>query len=640
MANDIFNPQVATLQSSTTPTQGVSKADAVSLFADVAEVAAEGTVSYLGHKELSKLSGSFDEVVQLRKAGKGKAPTLQAKADAMLSKYKLANPTMARQADALYREKFGGGTFEKTPEEVSQENYRRRVADLVNMLGLEPEQAAGRVAQLEKADQSKKLAEQQKLVREYNGELVYNNTEQQVTVRSIIFMDDLQARIKAGSGSLSHEDTRSLKLSISQQAAKLKQELASQARDPATNHLLMGTAEYDKSVKAIEEWETKSRAMLDDNDYLNLITKLNTAKSAEVNYTAMKNFETISILKASGGEPAVQAYLEATRRGEGAAVEFLKRTNPHLANLFGQGGSFLRSADMGLNKLTLGMKDGEKISEQEAVATGHLLNDPANFPILAGIIKSAKEFPDKLKAWSEIVKKNPQAAAVNWSERYKAFAQANPEQAKLMNNTTLEALRTAFITGYASENSSLDIDFSFGNVKEGVAAKDQLRGGYAKALASRFVTGEGISPETASIARDVRSLFSQVPDALSEISKKAGADLTPEEATRFYLTNKLPERLTMGSQESRELNADTPDEFSDEFDMPKEKAPAPAAKEKAPKGTPKEKPLEATGTPDELRIKGLMDSGIGKEQMIQMLDALGLAEPAYKRMKGIIENVS
>ena len=107
---DVFQPQVAQVNSAVTPEQGVPKQSAVELFADVAEVATQAAFSFTGQQELTDLGRKFDSITQARQAG-GNSTTLQVKARADLDAAKANSPWISKQADKLFADTFGGGSW-------------------------------------------------------------------------------------------------------------------------------------------------------------------------------------------------------------------------------------------------------------------------------------------------------------------------------------------------------------------------------------------------------------------------------------------------------------------------------------------------------------------------------------------------
>ncbi len=551
------------VNSSVTPAQPVDRSANVSVFAEVLDVASDAAFSYTGQRELEGLKKKFGNIAQARAQG-GKSSALQAKARAALDEAKANSPWIAQQADKLFQTSFGGGgsggTFSKTPQEKAEEEYLQQVTGKALQLGVSNEEAAKRISMEENAATAKVLADSQKDVREYNGEVVFANTQVQLNTRTVQFMDALKRGMTNGGGSLSLDDKRSLEFAVSSQAASLKAELSSQVRDPNTGHLLIGKAEYDSSLKEIEDWVENSKQLVGDSSYLKVIQDVNTANQAEVQVLASKQYPTLKILNAAGGQAAVQTYIEASKRPEGASKQILIGSHPVVADMFKQQGSFNQAAMTGIDKLVVPKDTFSAISEPEAYAAGTMLNDPRNAKLTETVVEKAATEADSARGLEGIVQKNPDSSAMIWSDRYKAWAQANTGKAERVNSTVLGGLKKGFLSTYAADNSALPSSFSIGTAPKPTS---KLASSKQRAPKLNTISGEGITKESATFLRNILSVYSKNPAELEKARKESGvSDLTPQEAVPYFVLGTLPERFSNNNSDKSNRKTDNVDGFT------------------------------------------------------------------------------
>ena len=553
MAGNLFSPELGTVNSSVTPAAPVNKSANVQLFADVLNVATEASFAYAGQQELDSLKKKFSNIAQARKIGKEKASTLQYKARAALDEAKANSPWIAKKADSLFQTSFGGGSggvFEKTPQEKAEEAYQADVSEKAIRLGVSNEEAAKRIAMEENAASAKVLADSQKDVREYNGELVFSNTQVQVNNKSVQLMDAAKRAMKNGGGTISLDDKRSLEFTIDATVAQLKGELASQVRDPNSGHLLIGKTEYDDSLTEIEEWATTSKQLIGDNSYLKVMQEVNSSDQAEIQALATKDYRLIKVLNEAGGQAAVQDFINAVNRPEGASKQLLINSNPILKQAFKQQGSFNQAAKTSLDKVMVPSDTAFNLVENEAYALGTVLNDPRNSKVAQTVVEKAATEPQAQKVVEQMVQKNPDSAAIVWSDRYKAWAQANEGKAKRVNETALSGLKKGFLSTYAADNQALPTDFSIGSAP---APTSKLASSKQRAPKPNTITGDGMTAESAAFLRNMLAVYSFNPKELEKVRSESGvSDMTPQEAVPFFVLGKLPERLSSN-------NSDKPD---------------------------------------------------------------------------------
>lgn len=541
MANGTFQPQVAQVNSAVTPTQGVADTSAVDLFTDVATKATEAAFSYTGQQELSDLNKKFDRIVQARQAG-GNSAALQVKARAELDIARANAPWVAKEADRLFRDKFSGGSggaFEATPEEKAREKHLQKVEETRLALGLSTqEEAQKRISLDENAKSAKIQADAQKEVREYNGDLVFSNTQAQLTNNSIKFMDGINRAVVQGGGSISSDGVRSLSLTIDQQVVQLKQQLNSQTRDPESGHLLVSKASLDDNLKEIEDWAADTKAMLGDSAYLKVIQDLNTEQTAEINFLATKKYNTLKTLNAAGGQAAVEAYLKAAARPEGAAKQLLIGANPIAKDMFKQPGSFNQASADGLDKIVVPTPTNVFMSEPEALATGTILNDPANAKILTTTTESVATDDNAVVPFKSMIKKNTDSSAMLWGETFKAWSFANKSKGETVLTHGVDALKTSFLSAYVSENSALPVDFDIKDQTNTIRRK--TKGGFEEISTGRkgsfkpnVVVGQGISRESGRILHNIMSIFTNNPAYTKKVAGELGmVGATPQELTK------------------------------------------------------------------------------------------------------------
>lgn len=544
MTTNVFTPELPQLNSAVTPTQGVDNVGAVQLFSDIANTAMQATTSFIGQKELNSLGKKFDNIAQLRSQG-GNATTLSARARTALAEMKAANPQYAQQADALFQTKFGGGSsgvFAKTAEEKAKDAYVQEVTETALQLGLTQEEAAKRITLRKDAEDAKKLADQQKDLREYNGEVLYSSTQKTLNNVSISFMDSIGRALDANGGTLSTDNKRALIATTENQKLALVSQLNAQVRDPNNGHLLISKDLYDSNLEAIDKWAEDTKRIIGDNAYAKLVVEANTAKSAEVNLMASRKYELFKVLDNAGGQNLVQAYIQGAMRGEGAAKEYLKRIHPAMSDAFEAQGSFSQAADKGFDKLMLGSGRPTPMTQNEAFAVGTILNDPANTKVTIAAVEEVSKGADKSKAFRDMIINNPDSARMMWTNTYKTWAQGNKDKAKRVGSAALTGLRSSFLGAYAKEAGDLNPDFNYVNPSnEEVANAAKVgRAGLLKSDKLRL-TGKGLTPEIASIVNNARNVIESHPDVWEELNKKAGMALSLDLATRYALTDKLPE---------------------------------------------------------------------------------------------------
>ncbi len=558
--SNLFDPEIGVVNSSVTPSQPVNTSGNVQLFADVLNVATEASFAYAGGKELDNLKKKFGNIAQARAQG-GKSSALQAKARAALDEAKANSPWIASKADSLFQSTFGGGgssgTFSKTPQEKAEEAYQADVAEKSLRLGVPMEEAAKRISMEENASSAKALADSQKDVREYNGELVFANTQVQINNNTVKLMDAAKRAMTNGGGTLSLDDKRSLDFTIDATVAQLKGELASQVRDPNTGHLLIGKDEYDESLAEIEDWAKNSKQLVGDSSYLKVIQDVNTASKAEAQVIAAKNYPTLTALNTAGGQALVQTYLQALDMPEGQAKQILISSNPVLKQAFKQQGSFKQAAMTGVDKLIVPSDDAFNMTENEAYATGTVLNDPRNAKLAEGVLDNvASKMGNAFTAFTQMFSKNPDAANMVKTPSYKAWAQANSAKAERVNEGVMGGLKKGFLSTYAGDTGSLPTDFTIGAAPKPTS---KLASSKQRAPNPNTISGEGLTKESAIFLRNMLSVYTYNPKELEKARKDSGVpDLTPQEAVPYFVLDKLPERFSNNNSEKSDLQTPAP----------------------------------------------------------------------------------
>lgn len=556
--SNLFDPELGKVNSQVTPQAPVDKSANVQLFSDVLNVATEASFAYAGGKELDNLKKKFGNIAQARAQG-GKSSVLQAKARAALDEAKANSPWIASKADSLFQSTFGGGgssgTFAKTPQEKAEEAYQTAVTEKAMRLNVSNEEAAKRIVMEENAASAKILADSQKDVREYNGELVYANTQVQVNNNTVKLMDAVRRGMTNGGGTLSLDDKRSLEFTVDSTVAKLKADLAAQVRDPNTGHLLIGKSEYDESLSEIEEWAKTSKQMVADTSFLKVIQDVNTASQAEVQVMAARLYPVINTLNAAGGQGPVQAFINALNRPEGQAKQLLIDSNPMLKQAFKQQGSFNQSAMTGVEKLLVPNDDAFNLTENEAYAVGTVLNDPRNAKMTESILDTvASDLAGGFIAFKKMFTKNPDSSAIVWSDRYKAWAEGNKDKADKISGGILDSLKKGFMSTYAADNSALPTDFSIGSAP---APTSKIASRKQRAPKPNTITGQGITKESSVFLRNMLATFTYNPKELEKVRSDSGIpDLTPQEAVPYFVLGKTPERFS--NNNSEKPNSNTP----------------------------------------------------------------------------------
>lgn len=551
MAGEIFQPQVAQINSAVQPEQGVADTSAVDLFTDVAKVATQAAFAFTGQQELTDLGNKFSRVVEAREQG-GSSSALQIKARADLDEAKANSPWIAKQADKLFRDAFGGssgtgGIFKNTPQEEARDKHTQRLEETRLALGLSTvEEAQKRISLDENAKSAKVQADAQKDVREYNGELIFSNTQAQLNNNSIKFMDATTRAMSLSGGTLKSDDVRSLNLAVDQQALTLKQQLNSQTRDNESGHLLIDKAGYDANLKEIEDWVANSKAMINDNSTLQVVQKLNTEQTAEINFLATNKYRTIAEINVVAGQAGVQAYFAAALTKNPVSRDLIIQNNPILREMFRQSGSFNQASSTGFDKLILPTPTVSIMNQPEAMSVGTQLNDPANAKLMEVIVDKVAVDATSEQAYTSMIQQNPDSSALTWSQRFKAWSLQNPDKGTKVLGSTVDGLKKAFLTSYVSDNGSFPSDFT---VKIAVAKSKGRTGGAglsAEGIGRNSVDGAGISQATASVAFNMYNVFSKNPMYLRQVSTEAGALLSPEEAVKFVILGVTPEPLDLG----------------------------------------------------------------------------------------------
>lgn len=556
--SNLFSPELGTVNSQVTPQAPVDKSANVQLFSDVLNVATEASFAYAGGKELDNLKKKFGNIAQARAQG-GKSGILQAKARAALDEAKANSPWIASKADSLFQSTFGGGggsgSFAKTPQEKAEESYQAAVTEKALRLNVSNEEAAKRIAMEDNATTAKVLADSQKDVREYNGELVFANTQVQVNNNSVKLMDAAKRAMTNGGGTLSLDDKRSLDFTIDNTVAQLKSDLASQVRDPNTGHLLIGKAEYDAALSEIEDWSKTSKQMVGDNSFLTVMQQVNEGNRAELQVMAAKQFRTIQLLNEAGGQAFVSPYIEALSRDEGTAKQLLIKANPLISDYFKQTGSFQQSAMTGLDKLLVPSDTAFDMGENEAYAVGTTLNDPRNAKLTQAVLENvASDLAGGFIAFTKMFSKNPDSAAIVWSDRYKAWSQGNTDKAEKINGGVLDGLKKGFLSTYAADNSSLPTDFSIGNAP---APTSKLASSKQRAPNPNTITGQGVTKESAAFLRNMLATYTYNPKELEKARSDSGVpDLTPQEAVPYFVLGKIPERFSNNNSDKPDPNTE------------------------------------------------------------------------------------
>jgi len=638
MAGEIFQPQVAQLKSSVTPREGVVGTSAVDLFTDVARVATEAAFAFTGQQELTELKNKFERVVQARQQG-GNSSALQIKARADLDEAKANSPWVAKQADRLFKDTFGGGTttgvFKATPEEEARDKHLQRVEEVRLSLGLSTsEEAQKRITLDESAKSAKIQADAQKDVREYNGELVFSNTQAQLNNNSIKFMDAVNRANVQGGGTISGDATRSLNLAVDQQVLLLKSQLNSQTRDPQTGHLLIDKAGYDSNLSEIEDWASNTKAMIGDSAYLKVIGDLNKEQSAEINFVATAKYRILKELQVAGGPAAVQAYLVAAQRKDGPAKFLLIAANPIAKDMFKQQGSFNGASATGLDKLILPVPDVSIMSEPEAFATGTQLNDPANEKLMISVVEKVATEDASVSPYDSMIQKNTDASALTWSTRFKGWAAQNRDKGDRVLATTVNSLKRAFLSSYVADNSSLPTTLE---IKSETGRRKFSR----KPPRMNVVSGEGVTSNTGKIAFNMFSVFNLNPVFLKKFGTENGnPDMTAQEAVSFVLVGAPQEPVVktqpvsdvLGGEEGRKAVVEANRVFNEALSNATTLEEEVSASKQFDKtmlsiisGTiPTEikQPREASITEDQARIESLLERGLTVEQIRKGIESL------------------
>lgn len=532
---DLFQPQVAQINSSVTPKQGVADTSAVELFSDVAKVATEAAFSFTGQRELTDLKNKFDRVVQARDAG-GSSAGLQVKARAALDAAKANSPWISQEADKLFSSSFGSGgssgVFKATPEEEARDKHLQKVEEKRLALGLSTsEEAQKRLSLDENAKSTKIQADAQKDVREYNSELVFSNTQAQLNNNSIKFMDAINRTMSLSGGTLSNDATRDLNLTVDQTVLQLKQQLNSQTKDPNTGHLLIDKAGYDANLAEIEDWAENTKTMVGDQSYMKIIQELNTEQNAEINFIATTKYKTLKELNAAGGQAAVNAYLVAARTKEGAAKQLLIGANPIAKDMFKQSGSFSQASADGIDKIVLPAPTNVFMSEPEALATGTVLNDPKNGKVLTTVVEKVATESNSTESFKSMIKKNPDSSAMLWSDRFKSWSMQNKGKAETVLDSGMQALKNSFLSSYVADTGKIPTDFNILETK----LKKRKHG--RDVLTRNVVEGEGITQDTGKILSNMLSLLSSNKEYSKKIAGELGlsGDVDPRELVKMVV---------------------------------------------------------------------------------------------------------
>lgn len=673
MAENTFQPQVAEVNSSVTPQEGVVDTSAVDLFADVAKVATEATFSFTGQQELGELKTKFERITQARAAG-GNSTMLQVKARTALDTARANSPWVAGQAEKLFKETFSGGSstgvFSATPEEKARDKHLQTVEETRLALGLtSSEEAQKRLSMDANAKSAKIQADAQKEARTYNGDLVFANTQTQLVNGSVKVMDALNRAMVQGGGSLNTDATRSFNLTVDQETVRLKSELNSQVRDPKTGHLLVDKGGYEDNLKEIEDWAASTKSLIGDNTTTKVIQDANTQGSAEINALALNNLPLVKFLNAAGGQSLVQSYFEVAGKPEGASKQTLINRNPILKEVFRIQGSFTQAGLTGLDKLIIPTPQAINLNQAEAFATGSVLNDPANAKITVAVVEEVANTASSAEVFESLVAQNPDASAAIWSGRVKAFIDANPASGDKTLRTTLQGLKKSF-----------DMASAMGG--EFVTGFSMSRFSTPKAPGVLTASGQGITSEHSSPIRNVNTVFNKYPKFLKEYGTANGnPDMGADEATELYLTGNtsapegdvLPKEVEVTDDVVRAryenalarantkvlkdavFKAAISGQFSKSEDggvhLPKEVVRAPKSQSKpssqVSEATPPQEEIvdtkvdtnkEATLSKEALILQPFIDRGFTKEQMLETLSSLGFAKNGLNdRMIAIIE---
>ena len=545
---DIFQPQVAQINSAVTPQEGVADTSAVDLFTDVAKAATQATFSFTGQQELSDLRGKFDRIVQARQAG-GSSSALQAKARASLDEARASTPWAAAEAEKMFRDTFSGGStsgaFSATPQEKQAAKDEAELVSFSSKRNISVQEGAKRMSILKNSQDAKIQADAQKVAREYNGELVLESTRSQLVGHSISLMDNTLRVMEAGTGTLSVEQQRTFNLEVDRTGQQLLLELNKQTIDEKTGHLLLSSDERRDAMDEIDGWVANSKNMIKDHSTLSVIGATNSERTAEIQHMVLKEQPFITYLNAAGGQALVGAFIEVAKRPEGTAKQLLIKNNPFLKKLFAQKGSFKEAALSGYKKISL-PTPGVKVSEGEAFAAGAILNDPASPTLIAAALEAVSTQTESVEPYKKIIQKNPDSSAMLWSSAFKSWFSTEPAKAKKVLTHGIDALKTSFLSAYVSENGKAPSNFELrigevrGSTESAKAGSGLFSAGGTKSLPSNRVVGEGVSYESASILFNMQKVYAANPAQLDAVSKQAGEPLTAAQAVRYTVLGALP----------------------------------------------------------------------------------------------------
>lgn len=540
MAN-VFQPQVAEINSAVTPQEVAPGMSGAQLFADVAKVATEAAFSFTGQRELTDLGSKFDRVAQARESG-GNATSLQVKARADLDAAKANSPWIAEQADKLWRDKFGGGSggtgiFKATPQEAQAAKDMADLQSFSAQRNISLEEGSKRMALNKHAEDTKLQVQAQKDAREFNSEALFFNTQAQINNQTVKMMDAVN-NLMVG-GTLSGEDLRSVELTTNQVALQLKQDLNSLAKDPETGHLVIDQDGYEANLKEIEDWAAETKAMAKDNSYLKVIQDVNSGQSAEINHVATKKYRLIKEIEAGLGQAGVKEFMAIALRPEGTAKDLLIKRSPFAKELFKQQGSFKQAASQGYEKVMLPTPANVHMTQAEAIATGSILNDPRNSKIMLGVVEKVATEPEATAPVKSMIKQDSDSSAFLWSERFKGWAKVNQSKAKDVLDVGVDSLKKAFLSSYVSETGKLPSDFE---IKDTVRETETRRtkGGSVQVPSNRrgslkrnVVVGEGMTKETGKILSSMLSILIQNPQYAEKVANDLGTpDDTPHQLVR------------------------------------------------------------------------------------------------------------
>jgi hypothetical protein len=592
--SNIFQPQVAEINSAVTPQEGVVDTSGVELFS----LAAETGLAVAGKERLKSLERDLDDIVgeraddlkelrnglgnisQAMEASNNKSGLLL-RARALVDKTRADAPWVKDKAEALYSRVIGagkgggggnlGGVFSESPEEKELSKFQAKVAEkqLANPT-FNANQAAERVRLDMQRREQKEQFELLQAQGKAEGDVINNYVNQTLATSTVRFMDKLDALRAEGGGSIDATQVAVLERQIMEQANGFMVEALKGLTDAEGNPITNApNKEAIDGIQAdIDDWVQKSKDLLKNSSTTEMIASLNRQSSVREQQIIHNSFDTIDILAKKGGQVMVQDFLEWADKNEGTLKDYFAKVNPRMMELLGKNSNVKALLSSSYNKL-IGVSPPnvrktptnnaggvpipyrKGLTDDEAIVMGTALVDPTTpRSLVFAAYDRATESEEAKEAFTSLLEKNPDSFKQFFSEGYSDYLNKEEKSALGLADLAIGAAKKNYYTqSHAGTGSFMPTSFEIKTVTP------SGKFGVPRVTA----VGSGLSTEMVGVINNTYRMFNSNPKVLKNFLEKNG--LPPEtdakEATQIAL---LKDKFSAPLEVKEEASPEKPKE--------------------------------------------------------------------------------